>query len=85
MSGYFEEINKSKYLKLIPTDESKEKVKKYEEPWIKIRDLIRSVTITSDDYDKKYIKVKFNSDDMLPLNKAIEIPCMIIVVQVVPI
>ena len=40
----FEEINKSKYLTLVPTNEGKEKIKKYEELWSKIRDLIRSIT-----------------------------------------
>ena len=29
---------------LFPTNESKEKIKKREELWIKIRDLIRSIT-----------------------------------------
>ena len=41
------------------------------ELWIKIRDLIRSITKKSDNYDEKYMKIKFNSDDELPLNKAI--------------
>ena len=36
VNGYFEEINKSKYLTLVPTYESKEKIKKYEELWSKI-------------------------------------------------
>ena len=31
MSGYFEEINENKYLTPIPINESKEKIKKYEE------------------------------------------------------
>ena len=31
MNGYFEEINGNKYLTLVPTNESKEKIKKYEE------------------------------------------------------
>ena len=48
---------------LIHINDSKEKIKKYEELWIKIRDLIRSIAKTSDDYDKKYIKIKFNSDN----------------------
>ena len=52
MDGYFEEINKNKYLILVPTNESKEKIKKYEELCIIIRDLIRSVTRKPDDYDK---------------------------------
>ena len=42
--GYFEEIDGNKYLTLIPTNESKEKIKKYEELWKKIRDLIRLIT-----------------------------------------
>ena len=81
LNGYFEEIYKSKYLTLVPTNESKEKIKKYEELWNKIRDLIWLITKNSDDYDAKYMKIKFNSDDELPLNKTIEIPTMAIVVR----
>ena len=83
MNGYFEEINGNKYLTLVPTDESKEKIKKYEELWSKIRDLIRSITKTSDDYDGEYMKIKFNSDDELPLNESIEILSMTIVVRAI--
>ena len=50
---------------------------------IKIRYLIRSITKNSDDYDEKYMKIKFNSDDGLPLNKTIEIPTITIVVRAV--
>ena len=35
VNGYIEEINKSKYLTLVPTNKSKEKTKKYEELWKK--------------------------------------------------
>ena len=66
---------------LIPTNENKEIIKKNEEVRSKIRDLIRSITKNSDDYDEKYMKIKFNSDDELPLNKTIEIPSVIIVVS----
>ena len=45
-----------------------------------MKDLIRSINKNSDDYDEKYVKIKFNSDEELPLNKTIEIPTMIIVV-----
>ena len=54
---------------------------KYEELWSKIRDLLRSIIKNSDNYDEKYIKTKFNSDDKLPLNKTIEIPSMVIAVR----
>ena len=83
MNGYFEEINRNKYLTLVLTNESKEKIKKYKELWIKIRDLIRSITKKLDDYDEKYMKIKFNSNDELPLNKTIEINSMTIVVRAV--
>ena len=50
---------------------AKKKIKKIEELQIKIRDLIKPVTKKSDDYDsdEKYMKIKFNSDDELPLDK----------------
>ena len=83
MNGYFEEINISKYLTQVPTNESKEKIKKYEELWIKIGDLVRSIIKNSDDYDEEYMKIKFSSDDELPLNKTIEIPSMIMVVRAI--
>ena len=69
MNGYFEKINGNKYLMLVATNQSTEKIKKYEELWIKIKDIIRSLTKNSDDYNEKYMKVKFNLDDELPLNK----------------
>ena len=65
MNGYFEEINGNKYLTLVPTNESGENVKKYEELWNKIIHLIRSITENSDDYDGQYMKIKLSSDDEL--------------------
>ena len=44
-------------LTLVPNSKSKGSNKKYEELWCKIRDLIRSIIISSDDYDKKYMKI----------------------------
>ena len=45
--------------------------------------MITSITKNSEDYDKKYLKIRFNLDDELPLNKAIEIPGTIIIVRAV--
>ena len=74
VNGYFEESNKSKYLTLVPTNKSKEKL---------IRDLIRLIIKNSDDYDEKYMKIKLNSDDELPLNKTLKIPTITIVVRAI--
>ena len=41
----------------------------YGKLWIKNRDLNRFITKNSDDYDEKYMKIKLNSDDDLPLRK----------------
>ena len=68
---------------LVPTNKSKEKIKRYEELWSKIGDLIRSITKNSDDYDEKYMKIKFNSGDRLLLDKTIEILTMALVVRAV--
>ena len=70
-------------MRLVPTNEEKEIINKYEELWNKIRDLIRSISKNSYHYDEKYIKIKFNSDDGLPLNKTIEIHSIIIVARAV--
>ena len=39
------------------------------------------VTKNAGDYDEKYMKIKFNSDGKLPLNKTIEVPSIVIVVR----
>ena len=83
VNGYLEEINGNKYLTLVPTNKTKEIIQKDEEMWSKIRDLIGSITKNSDDYDESYMKIKFNSDDKLPLNKTIVIPSVIIVVRAI--
>ena len=67
VNGYFEEINENKYLTLNSTNENKERFKIYEELWSKIRCFIRSGTKRSNDYDERYMEIKFNLDEELPL------------------
>ena len=52
---------------------------------VKSRELIRSVTENSDDYDydEKYIKLKLHSDKELSLNKMIKFPIIEIVVRAI--
>ena len=71
------------YLTLVSTNENKDRIKKYEELWIKIRDLIKLVTKKSDDYDENHIKIKLDLHDELSPNKIIKIPVMIIVVGII--
>ena len=65
------------------TNETKEMIRKYEKLWRKIRDLIRSTTKNSEDYDEKNMKIKLDSNDDLPLNKIIEIYIVTMVVRAV--
>ena len=63
LNGYFEEINKNKYLTLVPINERQEIIKSFKELRSNIRDLINSITKNSDDFDEKYMKIKFNWDE----------------------
>ena len=65
---------------LVPANKRKEVMKKYEELRSKIRDLIRSITKNSDDYDEKFINIKTDLDDV---NKTTEIHNVIIVVRAI--
>ena len=58
-------------------------MKKYEKLWNKVRDIIEKITKKLDDYDEKYMKIKFGSDSDLPINKAIEIYNVAIVVRTI--
>ena len=62
---------------LVSTDESKGTLKKYEKLW----NQIRSITNNSDNYNENYIKIKFISDDGLPLKKMLELYNMKIIVR----
>ena len=81
VNGYIEESNGNKYLTLVSTDENKDPLKNYAELWDEIKDLNKSITNTSGDYDERYMKIKFNSDDNLPLKKVLKLHNLIIVVR----
>ena len=79
INGLIEESNGNKYLTLVSPDESKDTIKKYEELWNKIRDLIRSMTNNSENFEEKYRKMKLNSDYDLPLRKILKLHITVIV------
>ena len=79
-NGCFEEISGNKYQKQVPTNENKEKIKKYEKLWFKTRNFVRSITRNLNDSNEKYIKIKLDPDEKFPLNKAVEVPIVTTVV-----
>ena len=66
---------------LVPTDESQDTLRNCKELWNNVTDLISSIANTSDNYDEKYKKIKFSSDDNLPLRKTLELRNMVIIVR----
>ena len=48
---------------LVPTEKREDTLKMYEE----LQSKIKAVTNNSNNYDEKYMKIKFNSVDDLPL------------------
>ena len=80
-SGYIEEINENKYLFFDSTDENKELFKKYNDVFNGIMGKIKEVSNDECDYEKDYMKIKFISDDILPLNKPLNFHSMTITIR----
>ena len=80
-NGYIEEKNGNKYLIFDTTDENKELQKKYKDVWNGIKNKINTINSGEFDYEKNYTKIKFNSDDDLPLNKPLKFHAMAIVIS----
>ena len=74
VNGYIEEVNEDKYLVFDVTYENKELLKRYDDVFNAIMDKIKK-KIDNDwlDYSKDHMKIKFHSDDHLPLNKPLKL------------
>ena len=81
-SGYIEEKNGNKYLIFDDSaDEKKELLKKYKDVWNGMKNKIKEINVVKSDYEKDYMKIKFNSDDNLPLNKTLKLHAMTIIIR----
>ena len=80
-SGYIEEKGVNKYLVFDSTDENKELLKKYNDVFNGIINKIKKISGNECDYEKDYMKIKFNSDDDLPLNKPLKFHNMTITIR----
>ena len=79
--GYIEEKGVNKYLVFDSKDENKELLKKYNDVFNGIKDKIKEVNSNECDYEKDYMKIKFNSDDDIPLNKPLKFHLMSITIR----
>ena len=84
MIGHFEEKNENKYLVLDDVDENKEVSKKYEEVWEGVKKEIETINGGEKiEYGKDYMKIRFKSNDDLPLNKPIKLHFLTIIIRCV--
>ena len=60
------------------TDEIKKLLKKYNDVWNGIKNKLKEVSDSEFNYKKDHMKIKFNSDDNLPLNKPLQFNLMTI-------
>ena len=63
------------------TDENKELLKKYNDAFNRIMNKIKKICGNECDYEKDYMKIKFNSGDDLPLNKQLKFHNMIMTIR----
>ena len=80
-SWYIEDKGVNKYLVCDSTNQNKELCKKYNDVFNRIRDKIKEINSDECDYEKDYMKIKFNSDDDLSLNKPLKFRLMIITIR----
>ena len=63
-------------------DENKKVLEKYADVWDGIKYNVKTTNSGKEnDYGKDYMKIKFNSDDELPLNKLLKLHAMTIIIR----
>ena len=78
---YIEEKGVNKYLIFDSTDKNKELLKKQSDVFNGIGEKIKEISSGECDYENDYMKIKFNSDDNLPLNKPLKFHLMTITIR----
>ena len=81
VDGYIEESNENKYLIFASTDKNKEILRKYTERSDKIKSLIEKINNKTGEYRKGFIKIRFNSDNKLALNKILKLHNVTVIVK----
>ena len=72
----------NKYLFFDSTDQNKEVLKKYNDVWHGIKNEINTRNGgIENEYEKDYMKIKFNSDDDIPLNKPLKFYNMAVTIR----
>ena len=79
---FIEEKSGDKYLNIASTDRNTKVLKKYSEVWDGIKDCIEKINDNKlGEYDKDYMKIKFNSYDDISLNKQLHFPTITVIIR----
>ena len=82
VDGYIQENNGNKYLTFVSTDKNKKVLEKCTKLWDEIKYNIQTINAGKfGEYEKDCMKIKFNSDDNLPLNKILKLHMLTIIVR----
>ena len=84
VDGHIEEKNESKNLVFDSTDWNKKVLEKYTELWDDIKKEMKAINGgKGGEYGKDFTKIKFDTDDNLPLNKPLTLRLLTIIVRCV--
>ena len=84
VDGYIEENNWNKYLPFASIDKNKEVFIEYTKRWNEIKYLIKTINSgEAGDYEKGFMKIKFELDNNLPLDKTIKLHMLTVIVKFV--
>ena len=82
LDGFIEKKAGSKYLNISLTYNNNDVLIKYAEVWSGIKDQIKKINDGQiGEYDKDYMKIKFDSDDDIPLNKILKFRISTIIIR----
>ena len=81
IKGHFEEVDGDKYL--IISSENGNITQKYQEVFDEIKEIIKKINDYDQPikYDDNHMKIKFNTDDNIPLNKITYFPTITIIIR----
>ena len=83
IDGFIEEKSGSKYLNISDANRNSEILKKYNQVFHGIKYHIKKVSNNDSKYDKDYMKMKFNTDDHIPLNKELYFTTITVIIRCV--
>ena len=80
IKGHFEEVDGDEYV--IISSENDDIMQKYQEVFDGIKEITKKIYDYSQPikYDGNYVKIKFNADDNISLNKVIYFPTITIII-----